>query len=945
MEVVFYFFVAFFYLIFAGYGITKLLRVEGGPSLGGWLIPVIGFCLTLVVFSESMRFLGSAQLALIATLGVAAYFNVRYAQKVWKSGQPISVPLIRERISSFLLREEIWGVIIVAVVVVAACGWNFFVSGWGTYWGTASGDIFDALRGRDLLISNPDAFFTERMGYYDLDPLNWYQYSILSFWTTLFGTSSSMNVFYLELLLMLALLPGGIYLFCRESLGLSHVTSLASSAASSLSAFYAATYFSGHIGSIVFGTVAVYSLYLIVVIVQANRLTRDVVAFCLLLGWVVLFTYPYPMPFVLFPLAVALIAWKTDLGPWISRKLLEAGEIIKKSTRVAVVVGGTGVVLISGALIYFTGSLLWSYGESFRGHASQFVRAWYISQFKEIWLVYFGLVPSNLPFGLGGFIRGYSQFMITSAFLLVGIYVGVMVYGLWLLRKRNDFAKLFFLSNAAVWVVSYFFMRYFVGDPYYLYKFLYTTQFLWLILLTWTFEQLWQRSSVRFARLSKMLTLLISVIYVGTNLAVLLVIGEDVARRPYNRSELVDSAEIEQVRRFSASGLFFQYSRGNFTNDQGNILSYLLERNGIGLTKADSTFVYVLRTKTQNDIVLDDGVDSHSSQKGWEGRHVRIDSVRSTDLLLTVDSRFRNVADSWYAAERHNEVLTNTPFRWASYKLDLYLLHPSGKPKFLNFFVSPGPGLEYRPFLLYVYLNKNQVDTLVTPGPRPSRILSRVNDVLLDSVVVKGMSVVSIEIPKLPEPVYVIRMMNKALGRNLLPWEERFLNYQVANVSLTDEPYVSPALGLLNPRGDIIHDSETRLRPTSAPSEAPYARELMLWANWGPLESRNGKKFRWVNNDAQFLVMNPSGNNQLLELEIERGPALPTEKANFEVLLGDSVVYRLVLNDRHNIRVQFPHKIQLGSLITVRVDRSGEPLRDDPRIMNFRVFRAFLTEY
>jgi hypothetical protein len=943
MEGILFFLLAFLYLIFAGYGVTKLLEVKGGAPLSPWLIPVVGFCLTLVVYSEAMRFLGSSQLSAIAAIGTVFYFNFRYARKVWKERHSLSVIRVRERIHSLLSRDEIRAVSILALIVVVVCGWTFFTSGWGSYWGTGSGDIFDALRGRDLLISNPDGFFSERMGYYDSDPLNWYQYSGVAFWTTLLNSPDKMNVFYLELLLMLSLLPGGIYLFSRESLGMSRNASVAASAACSLSAFYLATYFAGHVGSMICGTVLVYLMYLIVRIVRQNELTRDVLGYLILLGWVVLFTYPYPAPFLFLPLAVSLLAWKAKSLKGVSAIIRQVRGFFKKPPRLSTLILVIGGCLIVGMLAYVAGIALWSYGEVFRTRASELVRAWHISEFKEIWLVYFGLVPSSLPFGLGGFIHKYSSFMITSAFTTVDLYVVTLAFGLWFMRKQDNFARLFFLLNTVVWLFSYFFMRYFIADPYYLYKFLYTTQFLWLILFAWSVEQLWQRRGDWLDRIKRPLAVLMSATYLVTNLAMLGVIAWDIAGRQYNHDVIMNSAEIDALRRYSTYGLFFQYSKGNFTNDQGNILNYALEREGIPLAKADSSFVYALKLKNQNDVIIGDGLEGRPPTTVWQGRYVRVDSVRSQDLLFAVDNRFRNIADSWYAAEHHREVLANTPFRWASYKLDLYLVRPSQQRKFLNFFVDPGPGLKYQPLLLYVYLSDNSYDTLVTPGFRPLRVLSRKKEALLDSIVVKGMSVVSIPLPKLSESVYVIRLMNKAKGRNLLPWEERYLNYQIADISLTDKQFVVPALGLLNPEGDIIHPALTQLASTYDRGKKDSEQGIMLWANWGPLESQGGRKFRWVNNDAQFVILNPPDGRKMLELEAERGPALATGNANLEVLLGDSLIMKLPMQGYEDLKVDLPGELSRGTLITLRVDRPGKPLSDDSRILSFRVYRAFLS--
>lgn len=116
---------------------------------------------------------------------------------------------------------------------------------------------------------------------------------------------------------------------------------------------------------------------------------------------------------------------------------------------------------------------------------------------------------------------------------------------------------------------------------------------------------------------------------------------------------------------------------------------------------------------------------------------------------------------------------------------------------------------------------------------------------------------------------------------------------------------------------------------------------LTLGDNWYPVETFNGETFRWVNNDAEIIIT--PNNDVLPELvaEVEPGPSLGSSSLTLRVYNeAGTEVLQLPITGRQEITLKLPsltpgkpHRFRLHT------DSQGLPVPNDPRLLNFRVFR------
>ena len=215
---------------------------------------------------------------------------------------------------------------------------------------------------------------------------------------------------------------------------------------------------------------------------------------------------------------------------------------------------------------------------------------------------------------------------------------------------------------------------------------------------------------------------------------------------------------------------------------------------------------------------------------------------------------------------------------------------------------------------------------------------------IADSIIVKGMQAVVLPLQGLDKYINTIKLVNKEHGKNLLPWEERYLNYRVSLLGLTNQKLSIEALKLLNTQDDIVPSSSWS-RLMSAPERfSDTANLLCIWNNWGPLEDWGGRRFRWVNNDAELLLFSPSEETRSLILELERGPSLPPAGATVIAYVNGAPSDTATITGFHRAMMRLPDVLQKENLVRLHVTAEGKPSENDPRVLNFRVFRISLSD-
>jgi hypothetical protein len=910
MDVLFYFVFALGYLSFAGYGVTGFLSRHGSQS--HFFVFLNGYCLSIVVFSESCAHLFSPTHAFWASFTVSLVVNCLYiyytrrARKQsswsWKTASDHGARVFRAYLAVYLL----------AIVAVAFFLSSFAISGWHGFWGTANEDIFDGLNGRDAFVAGGG---TQMLRF--LDPFTSYQYTSLSFWSFLFRSFDGMNVFYLQGILMILLQITGIYFLCREGFRFSHKLSLFCTLLGVGSAFYISTFYTGHEGSVIFGGMIPYVLGLSLKSLRERRLAAGDLVFLLLWLYVIVHTYVFPLGFTLIPFTLYCLYLLVFTTPKFKMALKSAFQhsihvsFLQKPLQFKwIALGAVALVLIVGG--YFLLKEAWSVLEPIRIRAATRYRAWAISQCKEMALIYWGILPANIPYGsVGNIAANAASAFVSLGFFAAFVYTVLVVYGaikLW----TDKHGRAAFLSVFAVcWLFFFLVMKYMVLDSYYLYKFFYTNYFLGAIILGFSFDQLLRHARSLawpvWERTKRAFVLTVVFLLVGTNVTYVVLYNIDLLSRPYN-SDSADFTDVDGLMPYVSAGIFFHLPR----YDYQDLVQYILTKRGVPRPELVlSNYTYELYVKGIRDVLPLD----RRGEVIWENGVYRLVRAPEKDRLITY---------SYYQAEQHPAVCNGHPFRWVNDAISLDVINPSGTNQSLLACVEPGPGLDYRPFQLYVY----------------------VNNTLFDSIYVNGMQAAVLALPKLDQYINTIKVLNKDHGKNLLPWDERYLNYRVSLLGLTDQRFPIEALRILNTRNDIVpHETWSRLT-TASETFRDTTDLLCIWNGWGSMEQWGGARFRWVNNDAELLLFNPSEKSRFLNVELERGPSLPPGGDTLVTYVNGTPCDSLAITAFRRVKINLPDVLQNENLIRFHVSQGAgqRASADDPRILNFRVFRISLSE-
>jgi hypothetical protein len=114
---------------------------------------------------------------------------------------------------------------------------------------------------------------------------------------------------------------------------------------------------------------------------------------------------------------------------------------------------------------------------------------------------------------------------------------------------------------------------------------------------------------------------------------------------------------------------------------------------------------------------------------------------------------------------------------------------------------------------------------------------------------------------------------------------------------------------------------------------------LTLGSGWYLHENAAGASFRWVSNNAQFVVHRPADPIKKISIEAEPGPGLGQPKMTLHVLdHAGKQVASAVYTGKERERFDLPVTPGQDAVFSLRVDGGGNKTPRDPRTLNFRVF-------
>lgn len=113
---------------------------------------------------------------------------------------------------------------------------------------------------------------------------------------------------------------------------------------------------------------------------------------------------------------------------------------------------------------------------------------------------------------------------------------------------------------------------------------------------------------------------------------------------------------------------------------------------------------------------------------------------------------------------------------------------------------------------------------------------------------------------------------------------------------------------------------------------------LALGSNWGPYETYGGTSFRWVDNDAEFVLRGGSGVAHVW-IGCEGGPSLAQRTFPLRVLDGSRRQVDHIVCDGKDRRAEMLLPLGgAGAQYVLHVDGGGKRVAGERRILNFRVF-------
>jgi hypothetical protein len=725
-----------------------------------------------------------------------------------------------------------------AICVFLMAAWPYLLTGWGNFWLSGNYDIEDGLKGRDAYVEqrifgNSIFSFKEAVGdqtWYDFlkisgDPdgdipdikslQEWYtegsirlQYSSLGFWSTVLRAPHGADAFIIQALLNLVLMAIGIYYLSHLNFGLDRWASAIAALTSTLCTFYLTTYFNGHEGSLMYGALIPALLHAVFSRDQSRVVRAAIGAFA---AGAILLAYPHPLAVLAPPVAIYLLISSP-------RAVERAGTAVQRLRKNRALLWFSVIVVLLAVGLFALE--FWNLTDSYRVRQAGEYRAW---GYTRDWII-MPLMLGLLTPPLDGMSFAGSTLNPTTYILLCSGAAAIIAFLLAaFLKARPLHHHKFLWIFALCWFFEFLIFRYVIIDSYYVYKFLYTNIFIFIIGITaYAFKVDNPTIKTGF--------ILLLAINVFQNITM----ARSIYRRPFNHR----SGEYRALAKLDRSMLeksFIELSGGS-----PFAIRQILNARGIQTETDPQKAEYFILPSDRNPDVTD-------AQFTNEVIHTDAYSIMrapSENLLLV---RTRNYPER----RRTDPVLKEAAFRWVSQgrqdNLGIYISRPSSSEEMAGQFLK---------------ISFNRGPSAV--GELDITLSTANNHIIKKFPLTHQIRTIWIPARQAIQADQPLIIRSGATGMSLLPKDDRILLYRVFDVVWTDEPYDKKTLALLNhSTGDIVENN--------APQEvAP----LHLGYGWHELERQNGVQFRWVGNEAE-LVVAPGKEQGLrqLSLDVEPGPS------------------------------------------------------------------------
>ncbi|MCX6135459.1 MAG: hypothetical protein NTU47_16765 [Ignavibacteriales bacterium] len=497
------------------------------------LVPVVGYAASQIAFSYLYGWLLNSQRAAIGVSLIAASLGI-VCLVIWV----FAPSRLRDSSRSLVPSKSDRTLLLALAGIVVLSSWLYIYLGETHYYHSGNEDFFDAIEGGEAFIQNRplEQLQNDYKGDIRL------QYTSQAFWRLVLGVNG-MDGFALQSILNLLLTATSVYWLVRYVLGVLPRASSLLAFLSVAANFYFTTYLAGHVGSMMYGSVAPVLLGLVLAWGQRKLSAVWLMMAALLFGFLSI-TYPGPFTFLLLP----LIAWL------LHERLFKPLDLWR---RIAAIIGietstQTGfriqprhlwrlIILATLVVVVSIGLVDWArlYLQEHKLYQALVLRTrvtWRIAFEKEIWTILWGLCPSNLV-GTASFLPFFVQNprLGETALAIALILSGLTFVAAWSLKSKTEF-QYFFLYVFLI-PAFYLMMANFWGSPYYTYKFLYTNFFVVVIALgVWLIDRVSSAAGWR-----KVLWLAIPILVISVNLLWDVSRAVQLIERPYHqRAKIAD---------------------------------------------------------------------------------------------------------------------------------------------------------------------------------------------------------------------------------------------------------------------------------------------------------------------------------------------------------------------------------------------------------------------
>jgi hypothetical protein len=270
----------------------------------------------------------------------------------------------------------------------------------------------------------------------------------------------------------------------------------------------------------------------------------------------------------------------------------------------------------------------------------------------------------------------------------------------------------------------------------------------------------------------------------------------------------------------------------------------------------------------------------------------------------------------WYEAEIDHGVVS----RWVSDEAGIAVSGPIGSENILSLELQPGPGVGYGPFTLQV---RDHAGRTLAQG------------------LVSGREIAHFLLPLRPGQTQYFRLRVLGGGRHI-PSDPRILNFNVLRCFWSKK---WEGLHALPQPEDTHHFKAEDVAMVAEVDIATPEMGIRFGRGWYPVEFRHGEPYRWVGEDAAFILDPRQGLGWVLSMEIEPGPGV--ERQAFVLRVSDAdgrTVAQGVVDGHKVVHLLLPLRPGQGERFRLSAEGGGRRIAGDSRILDFQVSRCYWSQ-